>query len=100
MNQPLSPSSQIRAHVFVSGKVQGVGYRASVWDMAVLLHINGWVRNLNDGRVEAVFEGSPDSIEEMMRWCHQGSPVAQVSQVTVEYEAAEGLKGFEVERTR
>jgi acylphosphatase len=95
MNQPLSPSSQIRAHVFVSGKVQGVGYRASVWDMAVLLHINGWVRNLHDGRVEAIFEGSPHSIEEMMRWCH-----AQVSQVTVEYEAAAGLKGFEVERTR
>ncbi len=100
MNQPLSPTPLIRAHVFVSGKVQGVGYRASVWDMAALLHLNGWVCNLHDGRVEALFEGSPSSIEEMIRWCHQGSPVAQVSQVTVDYETAEGLKGFEVERTR
>ncbi|MCY7282287.1 MAG: acylphosphatase [Cyanobacteria bacterium CAN_BIN43] len=100
MNQLSSPSSQVRAHVFVSGKVQGVGYRASTWDMAALLHLNGWVRNLHDGRIEAIFEGSPDTIEEMIRWCHQGSPAAQINQVTVEYEAAEGIKGFEVERTR
>jgi acylphosphatase len=98
MNQ--TPSSLVRAHVFVSGKVQGVGYRASAWDMAALLHLNGWVRNLHDGRVEAVFEGAPSQIEEMIRWCHQGSPVAQVSQVRVDYGVAEGLKGFEVERTR
>jgi acylphosphatase len=100
MNQSLSPTSQVRAHVFISGKVQGVGYRASAWDMAALLHINGWIRNLRDGRVEAIFEGSSSPIEEMIRWCHQGPPVAQVSQVVVEYESAEGIKGFEVERTR
>jgi acylphosphatase len=95
MNQP-----SIRAHVFISGKVQGVGYRAAAWDMATLLHLKGWVRNLRDGRVEAVFEGEAAQIEEILRWCHQGSPVAQVSQVTVEYESPEGLQGFEVERTR
>ncbi|MCU0567890.1 MAG: acylphosphatase [Oculatellaceae cyanobacterium Prado106] len=89
-----------RAHVLISGKVQGVGYRASTWDMAQLLHLNGWVRNLRDGRVEAVFEGAGDRIEEIIRWCHQGPPVAQVKQVEVEYENPEGIKGFEVERTR
>jgi acylphosphatase len=68
--------------------------------MAALLHVNGWVRNLHDGRVEAIFEGSPSPVEEMIRWCHQGPPVAQVNQVVVEYGAAEGIKGFEVERTR
>jgi acylphosphatase len=92
--------SPIRAHVFISGKVQGVGYRAAAWDMATLLHLNGWVRNLRDGRVESVFEGEAAQIEEILRWCHQGSPVAKVSQVTVEYEPPEGLQGFEVERTR
>jgi acylphosphatase len=100
MNQSPSASPQVRAHIFISGKVQGVGYRASAGDMAALLHVNGWVRNLHDGRVEAIFEGSPNPVEEMIHWCHQGPPVAQVSQVTVEYEAAEGIKGFKVERTR
>lgn len=100
MDQPLSSSTRVRAHVFISGKVQGVGYRAAAWDMAALLHLNGWVRNLYDGRVEAIFEGSHSPVEEMIRWCYQGSPVAQVSQVVVEYEAVEGIKGFEVKRTR
>jgi acylphosphatase len=89
----------IRAHIFVSGKVQGVGYRATTWDMAALLHLNGWVRNLRDGRVEAVFEGAAESVEEMLRWCHQGSPMAQVHQVAVEYGTPEEMQGFEVKRT-
>jgi acylphosphatase len=88
----------IRAHIWVSGKVQGVGYRASTWDTAILLKLNGWVRNLRDGRVEAVFEGSPEIVEEMIRWCHKGSPIAAVQEVVVEYEAPEGLQGFHVTR--
>jgi acylphosphatase len=89
---------RIRAHVFVSGRVQGVGYRASTWDAAILLKLNGWVRNLRDGRVEAVFEGPRDSIEEMIRWCHQGPPTAVVKEVSVDYEIPEGLRGFQVTR--
>lgn len=89
----------IRAHVFVSGRVQGVGYRASTWDMAQLLKLNGWVRNLRDGRVEAVFEGKPAQVEEIIRWCHQGPPVAVVKELTVAYEPPEGIKGFEVARS-
>ncbi|NJO40398.1 MAG: acylphosphatase [Cyanobacteria bacterium CRU_2_1] len=100
MSDSQSSSKQIRAHVLVSGKVQGVGYRASAWDMARLLKLNGWVRNLRDGRVEAVFEGSHSKVEEMIRWCHQGSPAANVKEVVVEYELPEGLQGFEVSRSR
>jgi len=95
----LSLDDQIRVHVFVAGKVQGVGYRASTWDMAQLLKLNGWVRNLRDGRVEAVFEGAAYQVEEMLRWCHQGPPAAIVKEVTVNHEPLEGLKQFEVMRS-
>jgi acylphosphatase len=100
MNQPPSLPESIRTHVFVSGRVQGVGYRAATWDMARLLKLNGWVRNLRDGRVEAVFEGPRSKVEEMVGWCHQGPPAAVVDEVIVEYETIEGLKGFEVARSR
>lgn len=94
-----SAAKRIRAHIFVSGRVQGVGYRASTWDMAQLLKLNGWVRNLRDGRVEAVFEGTPAQVEEIIRWCHQGPPAAVVQEITVAYEPPEGMKGFEVARS-
>lgn len=66
-----TPQSQlIRAHVFVTGRVQGVGFRYSTVDTASQLGLTGWVRNLPDGRVEAVFEGVRDIVEDMVRWCH------------------------------
>lgn len=86
----------IRAHVFIQGRVQGVGYRAATWDTAILLKLKGWVRNLRDGRVEAVFEGTSEQIDEMIRWCHQGPPTAQVTHVQVTYEPPENLKSFQV----
>jgi acylphosphatase len=86
------------AHVYVSGIVQGVGYRASMSDTATLLKLNGWVRNLRDGRVEAVFEGSQPQVEEMIRWCHQGPPTATVHEVVVEYMEPEYHKGFHITR--
>jgi acylphosphatase len=88
----------VRAHAFISGQVQGVGYRASVCDTATLLKLNGWVRNLKDGRVEAVFEGSTNQVKEMIRWCNHGPPTAIVSEVSVEFEPLEGLRGFQVVR--
>ena len=105
MSSPAMPPSDtlpnpIAAHVFVSGRVQGVGYRASTWDMAQLLKLRGWVRNLKDGRVEAMFEGDRAQVTEMIRWCHQGPPAAVVSEVVTEYSQPVGLKGFEVERSR
>jgi acylphosphatase len=91
-------SALIRAHIFVSGKVQGVGYRAATWDTATLLKLKGWVRNLRDGRVEAVFEGPAPSVAEIIRWCHQGPPAAIVQDVTVAYEPPQGLRNFQVTR--
>lgn len=86
----------IRAHVFISGRVQGVGYRAATADAAQLLKLKGWVRNLRDRRVEAVFEGDRATVKEMLRWCHEGPPAAIVDQVEVNYETPEGLKEFQV----
>jgi len=87
-----------RAHVFVSGKVQGVYYRANTRDAAEERGVEGWVRNLRDGRVEAVFEGSEDAVESMVEWCHEGSPAARVEGVEAEYGDPEGVEGFEVRR--
>ena len=90
----------ISAHLFISGRVQGVGYRASAADMAHLLKLGGWVRNLHDGRVEALFEGDRAVVEEMIRWCRQGSPAAVVEAIAVQYGKVEGLKSFEVKRSQ
>lgn len=91
-------SDSERAHVFVSGHVQGVHYRASTRDAARDHGVAGWVRNLDDGRVEAVFEGGADAVAELVEWCHTGSSRAVVDDVSVEYEQPEGLTGFEIRR--
>jgi acylphosphatase len=89
--------SETRAHVFVSGKVQGVYYRASTRDAAQEKGVKGWVKNLDDGRVEAVFEGEEDAIKAMVEWCHKGSHRAEVEDVEVEWdEATREFDGFEV----
>jgi acylphosphatase len=93
------PPQLIRAHVFISGRVQGVGYRYATVDTASQLGLTGWVRNLPDNRVEAVFEGAKVVVEEMIRWCHNGPPAAVVKNVVVEYEEPEGLRRFEVKRS-
>ncbi|SDF77429.1 acylphosphatase [Halorientalis regularis] len=89
-------SERVRAHVHVTGKVQGVYYRANTRDTAREQGLDGWVRNLDDGRVEAVFEGPEEDVETLVEWCHDGSPRARVDSVEVEYEEPEGLGGFEV----
>ncbi|MBO3457433.1 acylphosphatase [Aetokthonos hydrillicola Thurmond2011] len=98
MHKPAPQSKQIRARVVIAGKVQGVGYRYATVDTASQLGLSGWVRNLPDNRVEAVFEGSREVVEEMIRWCYQGPPAAVVKDVVVEYEEPEGLQGFDVRR--
>lgn len=86
-----------RAHVYISGWVQGVFFRAYTRDKATELGLKGWVRNLGDGRVEAVFEGEKEAINEMLEWCHKGSPSARVEDVKVEWEEFKGEFGsFEV----
>ena len=89
---------RIRAHVLVSGRVQGVYYRATTRDTARERGVDGWVRNLDDGRVEAVFEGPEADVESMLEWCHTGSPKARVDDVDVEYGDPGGIEGFEIRR--
>ncbi|MEA5580814.1 acylphosphatase [Nodularia harveyana UHCC-0300] len=88
----------VRAHVFISGRVQGVGYRYATVDTASQLGLSGWVQNLPDNRVEAVFEGALVIVEEMLRWCHTGPSAAVVQNIVIEYEQPEHLRGFEVRR--
>ncbi len=75
-----------RAHVFVSGWVQGVFFRAETRDLARQLGVTGWVRNLWDGRVEAVFEGEDWAVERLATWCRRGPRGAHVDDVDVTYE--------------
>jgi len=75
-----------RVHVFVSGWVQGVFFRAETRDLARQLGLTGWVRNLWDGRVEAVFEGEDWAIEQLAAWCRRGPRGAQVDNVEIIYE--------------
>lgn len=79
-----------RAHVLVSGKVQGVFYRDAARQEAERHSVTGWIRNLPDGRVEAVFEGEDDPVDAMLAWCHDGSPRAQVTGVEVALDDAKG----------
>jgi len=85
-----------RAHVYVSGRVQGVFFRATTRDKAQELGVDGWVKNLDDGRVEAVFEGDPEAVDAMVDFCYEGSDMASVSTVEVEEEDPEGIDGFEI----
>jgi len=85
-----------RAHLHISGRVQGVFFRATTRDTAIELGLTGWVKNLPDGRVEAVFEGDKERIEEAIEWCRKGPSYAQVSDVKVRWENPTGESGFEV----
>ena len=85
-----------RAHVYVSGTVQGVYFRATTRDEARERGVDGWVRNLDDGRVEAVFEGPGDTVKEMVDFCHEGSSAASVEDVEVEYDEPQDEDGFRV----
>ena len=98
MSGDASTGDRIRAHVFVSGRVQGVYYRANTRDAARERGVDGWVRNLDDGRVEAVFEGPEADVESMVEWCHTGSPAADVEDVDAEYGDPEGEEGFRIRR--
>jgi acylphosphatase len=94
----MEKSTPIHAHVKISGQVQGVGYRFATQQQARNLGLSGWVRNLSDGRVEAVFEGQREVVEAMMQWCQHGPPAAQVDRVEVDLEPPQSLQGFEIIR--
>jgi acylphosphatase len=85
-------------HVRVEGRVQGVGYRAFVEMNAAQLDLYGWVRNCHDGAVEAVFQGSKDAIDEMLRLCASGPPASRVDRI-VKFEESGPFNTFEVRPT-
>ena len=87
---------QVRRHVWVTGRVQGVWFRQSCQEQAQRHAVAGWVRNLPDGRVEAVFEGEQDGVSAMVAWCHDGPRHARVEGVEVRAEEPEGMRSFEV----
>ncbi len=88
-----------RCHVFISGRVQGVFFRSHMKELADRTGTRGWVKNLRDGRVEAVFEGSEEQIKKMLEWCRKGSPRAAVAGVEVVREEAAGdFAGFSIIR--
>ena len=85
-----------RAHLKIYGKVQGVWFRANTKEMADKLGLCGWIRNLPDGGVEAVFEGDEKMVEKAIEWCHHGPPLARVEKVDAKYEKPIGEKGFRI----
>ncbi len=86
-----------RAHVFVSGRVQGVSFRWNTQHMAQRMELTGWVRNLWDGRVEAIFEGPEPTVRKAVSWCHQGQRPARVDDIDVSYEKPTGdFKSFRI----
>jgi len=75
-----------RIHVYISGRVQGVFFRAETQRTAKGFNLTGWVRNMADGRVEAVFEGDDGNVDKMLDWCHIGPSAARVKEVLAEEE--------------
>ena len=89
--------SKTRAHVFIKGKVQGVFYRSWTKSTAQELGLIGFVNNLEDGRIEAIFEGEKEKVEEMVNKCKEGSRASEVTHVDVVWEEAKGdYVGFEI----
>lgn len=87
----MAPESEnVRAHIYVSGRVQGVYYRKNARRSALSLGLTGWVRNLPDRRVEAVAEGERTRVEEFLGLCREGPSMAIVRGLEVAWEAATG----------
>jgi len=88
---------KIRAHVFISGRVQGVFFRTNTKEEADRLGVLGWVKNLPDGRVEAVFEGNREKVEEMVNWTSKGPIWAKIDDFSVTWEDYTGeFSNFEI----
>lgn len=82
----MSDSKKTRAHILVSGTVQGVYFRQNTKEVATKHNVTGWVRNLPDGRVEAILEGNESDVNKVIEWCHVGPPKAKVDNVSVKFD--------------
>jgi acylphosphatase len=90
-------NEKVRAHVIVSGRVQGVFFRAETKEKARELGVSGWVKNLAEGQVEAVFEGEKAQVEQMVKWAKSGPPGAIVNDLDLSWEEYQGEFGnFEI----
>lgn len=90
-------ADNIRVQAIISGRVQGVFFRMETKRKADACDVCGWVRNLPDGRVEAIFEGKRPDVEEVLAWCRQGPPASRVEEVkTSEHPVTEGCDGFDI----
>ncbi len=88
---------KIRAHVIVSGRVQGIFFRSETRHEAKKHDVKGWVRNLRNGRVEAVFEGEEKAVKELIEFCRRGPAGARVTHVDVTWESYTGeFKDFKI----
>lgn len=85
-----SVHQMLRAHVYISGRVQGVFFREETRNNAILHNITGWVRNLSDGRVEAVFEGEKQQLDAIIEFCKRGPSGAYVQKLDVTWEDGTG----------
>ncbi|MCY1380344.1 Acylphosphatase [compost metagenome] len=89
---------RICLHGYVSGRVQGVFFRQATAEQAERLDVDGWVRNLGDGRVEVLLEGEEPAVRELAAWLEQGPPRAKVTALALEEQALQGIAGFIVRR--
>ncbi|GAA4308682.1 acylphosphatase [Compostibacter hankyongensis] len=92
--------SRIHKSIMVTGKVQGVYYRAATREQALALGVTGTVENRADGTVVLEAEGEAAAVDALIRWCRQGPPAAEVTGLTVTEGAVQGYAGFEVIRSR
>jgi len=91
--------SKKTVHVYIRGRVQGVFFRANTKEQAEKQGVQGWVRNMTDGRVEALFEGDARAVDAMVDWCHKGSPLSNVKEVKVQVLTTPvGCPDFKVKR--
>jgi acylphosphatase len=89
---------KVKAQLIISGKVQGVWFRAETQKAAVRFGVNGWVKNKKDGTVEAVAEGDKRDVTSLVNWCNTGSPLSRVDKVDVTWERYTGeFREFKVE---
>ncbi|PKM26193.1 MAG: acylphosphatase [Gammaproteobacteria bacterium HGW-Gammaproteobacteria-13] len=90
--------ARICKHGYVSGRVQGVSFRQTTAEQAERLDLDGWVRNLADGRVEVLFEGDETAVIELASWLAQGPQAADVTALELQDQALQGVAGFIVRR--
>jgi acylphosphatase len=94
----LDEPGMVCVQALISGRVQGIGYRYATQEQALELGLVGWVRNLADGRVEAVAEGDRTQVSALVRWLHTGPPGARVDAVVMEEQPLQQFNRFEIRR--